>query len=229
MERVIITKDLCKTYGNGDTMIEALKNCNIEIFSGEVVAIVGASGSGKSTLLHLLGGLDKPTGGSVLYKDEDIYKKSDFDLSVFRIRNVGFVFQNYNLVPELTAKENICLPVMLDNKKVDDSYFNEITEILDISKRLTHLPGELSGGQQQRVAIARAVINKPSAIFSDEPTGNLDSKSGQEVMNLIKHLAKELGIAQVIVTHDANIAKQADRIIKITDGIVEAGATIDWI
>lgn len=229
MERVIITKDLCKTYGNGDTMIEALKNCNIEIFSGEVVAIVGASGSGKSTLLHLLGGLDKPTGGSVLYKDEDIYKKSDFDLSVFRRRNVGFVFQNYNLVPELTAKENICLPVMLDNKKVDDSYFNEITEILDISKRLTHLPGELSGGQQQRVAIARAVINKPSAIFSDEPTGNLDSKSGQEVMNLIKHLAKELGIAQVIVTHDANIAKQADRIIKITDGIVEAGATIDWI
>ncbi|HHZ06536.1 MAG TPA: ABC transporter ATP-binding protein [Clostridiales bacterium] len=223
MAVIVETKDLCKTYGTGDAEVKALKNCNIKISQGEIISILGASGSGKSTLLHLLGALDTPTSGEIIFNGKSMKNKSDKELSIFRRRNIGFVFQNYNLVPELTAEENIKLPLMLDGKSPDKKYMHQIVEMLGIEDRLLHLPGQLSGGQQQRVAIARAVINKPSVVFCDEPTGNLDSKSGAEVMKLLLYLTAELNITQVIVTHDINISKQTDRAITITDGTVEGG------
>ncbi|HHZ06539.1 MAG TPA: ABC transporter ATP-binding protein [Clostridiales bacterium] len=221
MDKIIETKDLCKIYGTGEAAVKALVNCNIQINRGEIVSIVGASGSGKSTLLHLLGALDTPTSGDVLVNGENINKKNDKELSEFRRRNIGFVFQNYNLVPELTAEENIVLPLLMDGKKPDKEYMNKIVTMLDISSRLSHLPGELSGGQQQRVAIARAVINKPAVIFCDEPTGNLDRKSGTEVMDLLLQLSSEFNITEVIVTHDALLSQRTDRVITIVDGRVE--------
>lgn len=220
MQPVIETKDLKRNYGTGDTMVQALKPCSIRIFSGEKIAIVGASGSGKSTLLHLLGGLDRPSDGTVYYRGEDIYEKNDNDLSIFRRRNVGFVFQSYNLVPELTARENIVLPLLLDGKKAEDEFLQRIVDVLGLKQRLRHLPGELSGGQQQRVAIARAVINKPSVILCDEPTGNLDSHNSDEVMQLLNDISTEFGVALVIVTHDQKIAQKTDRVITIADGAV---------
>lgn len=223
-EIMIQTTSLFKTYGSGEAAVQALRPCDIAIYRGEKIAVVGASGSGKSTLLHLLGGLDRPSGGSILFCGEDLYNKKDAALAKFRRQNVGFVFQNYNLVPELTAEENIRLPLLLDGKKAEQGYFTQVVQTLGLADRLRHFPGELSGGQQQRAAIARAVISKPSVLLCDEPTGNLDTKSGEEVMRLLHELSDTLGITLVVVTHDESIASQMERRITITDGTVGGGA-----
>lgn len=215
---MIYTKDLTKTYGSGENAVHALRECNISFGENEFTAIVGTSGSGKSTLLHLLGGLDAPTGGEVFYDEKSVLKMNDEDLSVFRRRNIGFVFQFFELVPELSAKENILLPLMLDNKKADKAYFEQLCDTLGITNRLAHFPSQLSGGQQQRVAIARALINKPKVLLCDEPTGNLDEKSSREVIGLLKKLQAEFGQTIIMVTHDMNIANQCGRIIRISDG-----------
>jgi putative ABC transport system ATP-binding protein len=217
---VLKTLDLCKSYGKGDTKVEALKNVNLSIKEGEFIAVVGASGSGKSTLLHLLGGVDKPTSGKVIIDGEDIYKANEKQLSVFRRRKVGFVFQFYNLLPVLTAEENITLPLLLDNKKVDKEYLEDLLGILGLKDRRGHLPSELSGGQQQRVSIGRALAYKPSIILADEPTGNLDSKNSKEIIELLKLSVKKYHQTLIVITHDLNIASQADRIISLEDGCV---------
>lgn len=217
---ILKTKNLTKQYKSGSTDVIAINDLNIEFNRGEFCAVMGPSGSGKSTLLHMLGGLEHPTSGQVYYQDEDLYNYKDEQLSILRRRRFGFVFQAYNLVQELTAQENILLPVMLDKQNVDQDYFSRIIEILDIGDRLHHLPSALSGGQQQRVAIARALINKPSVLFADEPTGNLDGNSGKEVLNLMKLASTELGITLVLVTHDINIAEHSERIINLVDGRV---------
>lgn len=210
--------DLKKTYGSGPSLVKALDGVSLTVEPGEFVAIVGTSGSGKSTLLHVLGGLDQPTSGSVIVRGRHLAQMNDQELTIFRRRNIGFVFQNYNLVKELTGYENMVLPVMLDGKKPDESYLNRIIEMLGISDRLSHLPGAMSGGQQQRFSIARALANKPGVLFADEPTGNLDGKSGREVLTLLRTVSHELGITLVLVTHDTKVAEQADRIISLSDG-----------
>lgn len=215
---MIYTKNLSKKYVNGENEVHALSNCNISFDEKNFTAIVGTSGSGKSTLLHLLGGLDISTSGEVFYDDISILRLDDDELSRFRRRNIGFVFQFFELVPELTAKENILLPLMLDNIKEDKSYFKQLTETLGIVERLSHYPSQLSGGQQQRVAIARALINKPKVLLCDEPTGNLDEQSRKEVIGLLKKLQIEYGQTIIMVTHDMNIAKSADSIVCIEDG-----------
>ncbi|MBQ8904950.1 MAG: ABC transporter ATP-binding protein [Ruminococcus sp.] len=217
---MIYTKNLSKTYGNGENAVYALRSCNISFAEKKFTAIVGTSGSGKSTLLHLLGGLDTPTSGEVFYDDVSILKLDDSKLSTFRRQNIGFVFQFFELVPELTAKENILLPLMLDNAKEDKTYFTQLTQTLGISDRLSHYPSQLSGGQQQRVAIARALINKTKVLLCDEPTGNLDEKSSKEVINLLKKLQTEYGQTIIMVTHDMNIAGCADTIVRIEDGMI---------
>ncbi|RXI43610.1 ABC transporter ATP-binding protein [Clostridium tetani] len=217
---VLKTIDLSKSYGSGDTKVDALKNINISINEGEFVAVVGASGSGKSTLLHLLGGVDKPTSGKVIVDGADIYALSEKELAVFRRRKIGFIFQFYNLIPVLTAEENITLPILLDNKKVDKKYEEELINILGLKNRRNHLPSELSGGQQQRVSIGRALAYKPSIILADEPTGNLDSKNSKEIIELLRFSVQKYHQTLIIITHDLNIASQADRIITIEDGFV---------
>ncbi|VIF87793.1 ABC transporter ATP-binding protein [Clostridioides difficile] len=217
---IIKAKQVSKTYGSNNNKVIALNNVNLEINSGEFVSIIGPSGSGKSTLLHILSGLDNPTSGQVLLDDKDIYKYSEKELSALRRKSFGFVFQQFNLLPVLTASENISMPVLLDKKQPDKDYLNEISSLLGIADRLNHLPHELSGGQQQRVAIARALIAKPDVIFADEPTGNLDSKSGSEVMNLLIKTSKQFGKTLVVITHDDRIAKLADRKISIIDGVL---------
>ena len=217
---VLKTVDLCKSYGKGDTKVEALKDVNLSIKEGEFVAVVGASGSGKSTLLHLLGGVDKPTSGKVIVDGDDIYKANEKQLSVFRRRKVGFIFQFYNLLPVLTAEENITLPLLLDNKRVDKEYLEDLLGILGLKDRRGHLPSELSGGQQQRVSIGRALAYKPSIILADEPTGNLDSKNSKEIIELLKLSVKKYHQTLIVITHDLNIASQADRIISLEDGNV---------
>lgn len=217
---VLKTIDLSKSYGLGDTKVNALKNINISINEGEFVAVVGASGSGKSTLLHLLGGVDKPTSGKVIVDGSDIYALSEKELAVFRRRKIGFIFQFYNLIPVLTAEENITLPILLDNKKVDKKYEEELINILGLQNRRNHLPSELSGGQQQRVSIGRALAYKPSIILADEPTGNLDSKNSKEIIELLRFSVQKYHQTLIIITHDLNIASQADRIITIEDGSV---------
>ncbi|AVD36208.1 ABC transporter family protein [Clostridioides difficile CD149] len=217
---IIKAKQLSKIYGSNNNKVIALNNVNLEINSGEFVSIIGPSGSGKSTLLHILSGLDNPTSGQVLLDDKDIYKHSEKELSALRRKSFGFVFQQFNLLPVLTASENISMPVLLDKKQPDKDYLNEISSLLGIADRLNHLPHELSGGQQQRVAIARALIAKPDIIFADEPTGNLDSKSGSEVMNLLIKTSKQFGKTLVVITHDDRIAKLADRKISIIDGVL---------
>ncbi|RXM68315.1 ABC transporter ATP-binding protein [Clostridium tetani] len=217
---VLKTIDLSKSYGLGDTKVNALKNINISINEGEFVAVVGASGSGKSTLLHLLGGVDKPTSGKVIVDGADIYALSEKELAVFRRRKIGFIFQFYNLIPVLTAEENITLPILLDNKKVDKKYEEELINILGLKNRRNHLPSELSGGQQQRVSIGRALAYKPSIILADEPTGNLDSKNSKEIIELLRFSVQKYHQTLIIITHDLNIASQADRIITIEDGFV---------
>ena len=217
---IIRCEQLSKIYNAGEGRVAALDGVTLAFEKGAFTAITGPSGSGKSTLLHLLGGLDTPSAGKVYYQDEDLYKYRDNQLSVLRRRRFGFVFQSYNLVRELTAWENILLPVMLDHRKCDQSYLDGIIEILGIGDRLSHLPGAMSGGQQQRVCIARALANKPSILFADEPTGNLDGKSGREVLALLKRLSYELGITLVLVTHDQSVAEQAGRIVELRDGHV---------
>ncbi len=215
---VLKVENLKKIYGKGENKVEALKNINLSVTKGEFVAIVGASGSGKSTLLHLLGGLDRPTAGNVVIDGESIYDYKEEKLAVFRRRKIGFVFQSYNLLPILDVEENISLPTLLDNDKVDKVYLEELIKILGLSARRKHLPSELSGGQQQRVSIGRAVFNKPSIILADEPTGNLDTKSSKDVIELLKFTAKKYNQTLILITHDINIATMADRVITIGDG-----------
>ena len=215
---LIEVKNLCKVYGSGETKVEALKNINLNIEQGEFVAIVGPSGSGKSTLLHLLGGVDKPSSGEVIIKGESIYKLKEKELSILRRRKLGFVFQFFNLIPVLTAEENIEMPVLLDGNKIDKKYMNELLKLLGLEERRNHHPSELSGGQQQRVSIGRALANKPSIILADEPTGNLDSKNSKEVLELLKYCSKKYNQTLILITHDVNIAKSADRVVTIEDG-----------
>ncbi|MFR1709746.1 MAG: ABC transporter ATP-binding protein [Clostridium sp.] len=217
---ILKTSGLAKTYGIKETAVKALKPTDLEIQEGEFVAIVGPSGSGKSTLLHLLAGLDTPSAGKVFIKDNDIYELSENELSRYRRQNIGFIFQAFNLIPILSAEENIKLPVLMDGKKVDENYIEELMDVLDIKERRKHLPGELSGGQQQRVSIARALANKPSIIFADEPTGNLDSQNSKEVLQLLKSTIEKYNQTLIMITHDSNIAKMADRIITISDGMI---------
>lgn len=217
---ILKTVELAKTYGSGDTSVEALKKTDIVIGEGEFVAVTGPSGSGKSTLLHLLGGLDRPTSGRVMIDGKNIYSLSETELSIFRRRKVGFIFQFYNLIPVLTAEENITLPMLLDNKKADSGYVDELMSLLGLQDRRDHLPNQLSGGQQQRVSIGRALACKPSIIFADEPTGNLDRKSGKEVVELLRLSVSKYHQTLVVITHDLDIASQADRIISLEDGSV---------
>lgn len=217
---VLKTINLSKTYISGDQKVEALKDVNITINQGEFVAVVGPSGSGKSTLLHLLGGLDRPTSGNVVVDNTDIYKMNEHNLSIFRRRKVGFIFQFYNLIPVLTAQENITLPTMLDGKNIDPKYLEELLGILGLKDRKNHYPSQLSGGQQQRVSIGRAMAYKPSIIFADEPTGNLDSKASKEVVELLRYSVKKYNQTLIMITHDINIAEAADRIISIEDGAI---------
>lgn len=217
---VVKVADLCKSYGTGNTKVEALKNIDLAIKQGEFVAVVGASGSGKSTLLHLLGGVDKPTSGKVYVDGVDIYGLSEKELAIFRRRKVGFIFQFYNLVPVLTAEENMLLPLLLDTKKVNKDHFEELINILGLGDRRHHLPNELSGGQQQRVSIGRALAYSPSIVLADEPTGNLDSKNSKEIIDLLRISVKKYNQTLILITHDLNIASQADRIITIEDGSI---------
>ncbi len=217
---VVKVVDLCKSYGTGNTKVEALKNINLTIKQGEFVSVVGASGSGKSTLLHLLGGVDKPTSGKVYVDGVDIYGLSEKELAIFRRRKVGFIFQFYNLVPVLTAEENMLLPLLLDTKKVNNEHFEELINILGLVDRRHHLPNELSGGQQQRVSIGRALAYSPSIVLADEPTGNLDSRNSREIVDLLKISVRKYNQTLILITHDINIASQADRIITIEDGSI---------
>lgn len=223
---ILKATNLSKIYQTGESAVYALNDVSFSLEEGSFVAITGPSGSGKSTLLHLLSGLDKPTHGTVTYRDKNLYKYNDNQLSVLRRRRFGFVFQSYNLVKELTGYENMLLPVMLDGKEPDEAYLDRIIEILSIGDRLSHLPGAMSGGQQQRFSIARALANKPAVLFADEPTGNLDGKAGLEVLTLLRTVSNELGITLVLVTHDMKVAEQADRIIQLSDGWIVADSGV---
>ncbi|MCL2402364.1 MAG: ABC transporter ATP-binding protein [Oscillospiraceae bacterium] len=215
---ILQVEDLTKTYGKGGTTVTALDHVSFSVNKGEFVAIVGASGSGKSTLMHLLGGVDRPTSGSVVVDGNKIFAQNESELAIFRRRNIGLIYQFYNLIPTLTAEENIMLPRLLDNRKPDDAKLRNILETIGLSDRATHLPSQLSGGQQQRVSVGRALINDPAIILADEPTGNLDSKSGREVIDLLKLSNKLYNQTLIIITHDEKIALQADRVITISDG-----------
>lgn len=219
---------LHKTYGNDENKVEALKDVSFTLNKGDFVAIVGESGSGKSTLLHLLGGLDKPTAGKILVADEDISQYDEEKLAIFRRRKIGFIFQLFNLLPILNVEENIVLPSLLDSNRIDKPYLDEIVEILGLSNRKNHLPSELSGGQQQRVAIGRALLNKPSLILADEPTGNLDKKTSKEVVELLKFTSKRYKQTLVMITHDLHIASMADRIITLEDGIIISDKSLKY-
>lgn len=212
------TKNLKKIYGKGKSAVNALVGINLKIENGEFISIVGTSGSGKSTLLHILGGLDTPTSGNVIVDGKDILSLKDEELSIFRRRKIGFVFQSYNLVPVLNVYENIVLPVELDGNKVDEKLLQDIVQILNLEDKLDNLPNNLSGGQQQRVAIARALISKPAIILADEPTGNLDSKTSQDVLSLLKITSEKFKQTIAIITHNEEIAQLASRIIRIEDG-----------
>ena len=215
---VLETKDLKKYYGSGDTQVKALDGVDLTVENGEFVAIVGTSGSGKSTLLHMLGGLDRPTCGSVLVEGRDIFALKDEELTIFRRRKIGFVFQSYNLVPVLSVYDNIVLPIQLDGGRVDEAYVNQVIEALGLEQMLDRLPNQLSGGQQQRVAIARALATKPAILLADEPTGNLDSRTSQDVLSLMKTTGQKFAQTMVMITHNEEIAQLADRIVRIEDG-----------
>ena len=215
---ILETRNLRKIYGSGDTEVRALDGVNLSVNSGEFVAIVGTSGSGKSTLLHMLGGLDRPTSGSVIVDGKDIFSLKDEALTIFRRRKIGFVFQSYNLVPVLNTRENIVLPIQLDGRQVDEDFLDKIVNTLGLEKKLGSLPSQLSGGQQQRVAIARALAAAPAIILADEPTGNLDSSTSQDVLSLLKVTSQKFAQTIVMITHNEEIAQTADRIIRIEDG-----------
>ena len=216
--RILQTEGLKKYYGAGDTQVKALDGIDLTVERGEFVAIVGTSGSGKSTLLHMLGGLDRPTSGKVTVDGRDIFALKDEELTIFRRRKIGFVFQSYNLVPVLSVWENIVLPIQLDGKAVDEMFVQDVVATLGLEKKLQSLPNQLSGGQQQRVAIARALATKPAILLADEPTGNLDSKTSQDVLSLMKVTSQKFGQTMVMITHNEEIAQLADRIVRIEDG-----------
>ena len=220
MDTILRTENLCKYYGEGENQVKAVQNTEIEIKRGEFVAIIGKSGSGKSTLLHLLGGLDYPTCGKVFIKGEDIFNMSEDELAVFRRQKIGFVFQAFNLVSSINVYENVVLPLGLDGKEPDERYVDDILRTLSIEDKINNLPKTLSGGQQQRVAIARALASKPDIVLADEPTGNLDTKTGEEVISMLKLSAEKYGQTLVIITHNEEIAQLADRILVIEDGKV---------
>lgn len=224
---ILKTRGLKKYYGNGENLVKAIDDNKIEIIEGEFVAIVGKSGSGKSTLLHMIGGLDRPTDGKVFIDGKDIFSLKDESLAIFRRRKIGFIFQYYNLIPSLNVWENIVLPIGLDNKAVDEGFISDIINALGLSDKKESLPNTLSGGQQQRVAIARALATRPSIILADEPTGNLDSKTSDEVMSLLKSMIKKYNQTLVMITHDETIAQMADRVIYIEDGKVLKGGVIN--
>ena len=215
---VLETKDLRKYYGSGDTMVKALDGVDLQVESGEFVAIVGTSGSGKSTLLHMLGGLERPTGGTVLVEGRDIFSLRDEERTIFRRRKIGFVFQSYNLVPVLSVYDNIVLPIQLDGGSVDRDYVEQVIGALGLEQKLGSFPNQLSGGQQQRVAIARALATKPAILLADEPTGNLDSKTSQDVLSLMKVTGQRFAQTMVMITHNEEIAQLSDRIVRIEDG-----------
>lgn len=225
---ILKTSNLKKYYGNGENLVKAIDNDNIDIKEGEFVAIVGKSGSGKSTLLHMMGGLDNPTEGKVYINDKDIFSLKEEELAIFRRKNIGFIFQNFNLIPSLNVWENITLPVGLDGKEINKPFVTDIINSLGLESKVDALPNTLSGGQQQRVAIARALVARPAIILADEPTGNLDSKTSDEVMSLLKTMIKKYNQTLVMITHDETIAQMADRVIYIEDGkVVKDGVTND--
>jgi len=213
-------KNISKTYGSGETAVKALRNVSFSVPKGEYVAIVGESGSGKSTLLNMIGALDMPTTGKVLIDGKDIFSMNDRKLTVFRRRNIGFIFQAFNLVPELTVEQNIIFPMLLDYQKPDKKYLEELLTVLNLKERRNHLPGQLSGGQQQRVAIGRALITRPSLILADEPTGNLDTQNSSEVITLLKEASRKYEQTIIMITHNRSIAQSADRILHVSDGVL---------
>ena len=223
---ILEVKNLTKIYGNDENKVVALDHVSFTVEKGEFIAIVGSSGSGKSTLLHLIGGVDKPTSGEVIVNGQNVYKKNENELAIFRRREVGLIYQFYNLIPILTVEENMTLPVLLDNKQVNQERLDELLRILDLKAREKHLPRELSGGQQQRVSIGRALMNAPSLVLADEPTGNLDSKNNKEIIDLLKLTQKRYKQTLIMITHDENIAMQADRIIVIEDGKIKKDEVI---
>ena len=212
--------NICKTYGTGETAVHALKKVSFSVPKGEYVAIVGESGSGKSTLLNMIGALDTPTSGKVKIGGKDIFSMNDSKLTVFRRRNIGFIFQAFNLVPELTVEQNIIFPVLLDYQKPDKKYLEELLTVLNLKERRNHLPSQLSGGQQQRVAIGRALITRPSLILADEPTGNLDTQNSSEVISLLKEASRKYEQTIIMITHNRSIAQSADRILQVSDGVL---------
>lgn len=220
---IVEMKNVTKIYGEKENQVLALHNVNLDIEKGSVVSVVGASGSGKSTLLNIMGGVDTPSDGTIFVDGKDITKYNDDELSIFRRRKVGFIFQAYHLIPVLTVEENIKMPVLLDHRKPDKEYIDHIIELLGLSERRRHLPNQLSGGQQQRTAIARALANNPTLVLADEPTGALDSKNGQEVMDLLMKSVHDIGQTLVIITHNMDLAREADRIVKISDGEIVNG------
>lgn len=223
---ILRVENLCKSYGKGETMVKALDNVSFSVQKGEFVAIIGPSGSGKSTLLHLLGGVDKPDSGKVYIDGTDIYSLNETNLAIFRRRQVGLIYQFYNLIPVLDVEENITLPMLLDGRKPDSQQLDRIVEILQLSERRKHLPNQLSGGQQQRVSIGRAIINNPSIVLADEPTGNLDSKNSEDIIELLKDSNRRYNQTLIVITHDESIALQADRVIAIEDGKISRDEVI---
>ena len=220
---IVKMEHVTKIYGEGNTRVWALDDVNLTVNKGEIVAVVGASGSGKSTLLHVMGGVDTPNEGNVIVDGKDITRLTDEEMSVFRSRKIGFVFQAYHLIPVLTVEENIKMPILLDHRKPDRDYIDHIIEMLGLKDRRKHLPNQLSGGQQQRAAIARALANRPALILADEPTGALDSKNGNEVITLLQDSVKKLDQTLVLITHNIDLAREADRIVRITDGKISEG------
>lgn len=221
--------NICKAYGSGETVVRALKNVSFSVPKGEYVAIVGESGSGKSTLLNMIGALDMPTSGKVLIDGKDIFSMNDRKLTVFRRRNIGFIFQAFNLIPELTVEQNIIFPMLLDYQKPDRKYLEELLSVLNLKERRNHLPGQLSGGQQQRVAIGRALITRPSLILADEPTGNLDTQNSSEVIALLKETSKKYEQTIIMITHNRSIAQAADRVLQVSDGsLTDFGRCHEW-
>ena len=215
---ILKVEDLCRTYGQGENQVKALDHVSFSIEKGEFAAIVGASGSGKSTLLHLIGGVDRPTSGKIYVDGKDVYAQNDEKLAIFRRRQVGLIYQFYNLIPVLNVRENITLPVLMDGRKVNEKRVKELLDILKLKNRENHLPNQLSGGQQQRVSIGRALINSPALVLADEPTGNLDSKNSQEILQLLRLSHEKYRQTLVVITHDENIALQADHILALEDG-----------